>query len=102
MLAGGFGSLLALVLGLYLGWITELTGSTLPAVLGHVVNNILFTLITSRWGGIDGVEINVALAAAGALVFAAVVAGLRRPPSAPVEGAWFTSVALRVWKRLRR
>jgi hypothetical protein len=62
----------------------------------------LFTLVTSRWGGIDGVEINVALAAAGALVFAGVVAGLRHAPSTPVEGAWFTSVALRVWKRLRR
>lgn len=95
-------SLLALVLGLYLGWITELTGSALPAVVCHVVNNALFTLVTSRWGGIDGVEINVALAAAGALVFAGVVAGLRHTPSAPVEGAWFTSVALRVWKRLRR
>jgi membrane protease YdiL (CAAX protease family) len=80
-------SLLALVLGLYLGWITELTGSALPAVVCHVVNNVLFTLVTSRWGGIDGVEINVALAAAGALVFAGVVAGLRHAPSAPVEGA---------------
>jgi membrane protease YdiL (CAAX protease family) len=95
-------SLLALVLGLYLGWITELTGSALPAVVCHVVNNALFTLVTSRWGGIDGVQTNVALAAAGALVFAAVVAGLRHAPSPPVEGAWFTSVALRVWKRLRR
>ena len=95
-------SLLALVLGLYLGWITELTGSALPAVVCHVVNNALFTLVTSRWGGIDGVQTNVALAAAGALVFAGVVAGLRHAPSTPVEGAWFTSVALRVWKRLRR
>jgi hypothetical protein len=88
-------SLLALVLGLYLGWITELTGSALPAVVCHVVNNALFTLVTSRWGGIDGVQINVALAAAGALVFVGVVAGSRHAPSAPVEGAWFTSIALR-------
>src|SRR5207245_486355 len=30
--------LLALALGLYLGWITELTGSALPAVVCHVIN----------------------------------------------------------------
>jgi hypothetical protein len=95
-------SLLALVLGVYLGWITELTGSALPAVVCHVVNNALFTLVTSSWSGVGGLEVNVALAVAGALVFAGVVVGLRRAPSAPVEGAWFTSVALRVWKRLRR
>ena len=94
-------SVLALVLGLYLGWITELTGSALPAVVCHVVNNALFTIVTSSWGGVGGMEINVALAAVGILVFAGVVVCLRLEPLAPVEGAWLTSVAVRVWKRLR-
>jgi len=95
-------SLLALLLGLYLGWIVELTGSTLPAMVCHVVNNALFTMITSSWGGADGLEVNVALAAAGAVVFAATVAGLRRTQSASVEVAWLASVAQRVRQRLRR
>ena len=95
-------SLLALILGLYLGWIVELTGSTLPAIVCHVVNNALFTLVTSSWNSVGGLELNVALAAAGAVVFAATVAGLRRTQSVPVEGAWLTSVAQRVRQRLRR
>jgi len=94
--------LLALILGLYLGWITELTGSALPAVVCHVVNNALFTLLTAAWGAVDGFEINLALGAAGAVVFAGTVLCLRTAPSAPAESAWLTSVALRVWKRLRR
>ncbi|HEY7541162.1 MAG TPA: CPBP family intramembrane glutamic endopeptidase [Methylomirabilota bacterium] len=95
-------SALALVLGLYLGWITELTGSALPAVVCHVVNNALFTVVTSSWGGgVGGMELNVALAAASILVFAGVVVCLRLEPSAPADGVWLTSVALRVWKRLR-
>jgi membrane protease YdiL (CAAX protease family) len=98
-------SLLALILGLYLGWLVELTGSTLPAVVCHVTNNALFTVVTvvtSSWGGVNGLEINIALAAASAVVFVATVAGLRRMQSAPVEGAWLTSVAQRVRQRLRR
>jgi hypothetical protein len=94
--------LLALILGLYLGWITELTGSALPAVVCHVVNNALFTIVTASWGVVGGLEINIALGAAGALAFAGVVACLRVAPAAPIESAWLASVALRVWKRLRR
>jgi membrane protease YdiL (CAAX protease family) len=93
---------LAVILGVYLGWITELTGSALPAAVCHVINNALFTIVTASWGGVGGPEINVALGAAGVLAFAGAVACLRRAPSAPVEAAWLTSVALRVWKRLRR
>ena len=94
-------SVLALVLGLYLGWITELTGSALPAVVCHVVNNALFTIVTAAWNGVGGVELNIALAAAGALVFAGVVVCLQLAPFASVEGGWLASVAVRVWKRLR-
>ena len=94
--------LLALILGLYLGWITELTGSALPAVVCHVINNALFTILTASWGTVGGFEINVALGAAGVVVFVGTVLCLRMAPTAPPESAWLTSVALRVWKRLRR
>jgi membrane protease YdiL (CAAX protease family) len=95
-------SLLALILGLYLGWITELTGSALPAVVCHVVNNAVFTILTASWGAIDGVAINLVLGAAAAVLFAATIPCLRVAVAspAPTEGAW--SVALRVWKRLRQ
>jgi membrane protease YdiL (CAAX protease family) len=94
--------LLALILGLYLGWLTELTGSALPAVACHVINNTLFTVLTATWGTVGGFELNVALGAAGAVVFVGVIFGLRRAPSGPAEGTWLTSVAVRVWKRFRR
>ena len=94
--------LLALILGLYLGWITELTGSALPAVACHVINNTLFTILTATWGTVGGFEINAALGAAGAVVFVGAVFALRRAPRGPTKGAWLTSVAVRVWKRLRR
>jgi uncharacterized protein len=94
--------LLALILGLYLGWITELTGSALPAVVCHVINNALFTILTASWGTVVGFEINVALGAAGAVVFVGTVLCLRMAPTTPPESAWLTSVALRAWKRLRR
>jgi len=94
--------LLALILGVYLGWLTELTGSALPAVVCHVVNNALFTILTASWGAVEGLQVNVALGAAAAVVFAATVLILRTAPAAAPESAWLSSVALRVWKRLRR
>jgi len=94
--------LLALILGVYLGWLTELTGSALPAVVCHVVNNALFTILTASWGAVEGPEVNVALGAAGAVLFVATVLLLRAAPAAAAESAWLSSVALRVWKRLRR
>jgi uncharacterized protein len=95
--------LLALVLGLYLGWITELTGSALPAVVCHVINNALFTILTASLSAVGGVGANIALGTAGALVFAGCVIGLRLArPTAPAEGAWLSTMAMRVWKRLRR
>ena len=72
--------LLALALGLYLGWITELTGSALPAVVCHVINNALFTILTASLGMIEGFRINVALGIGGTLVFAGCVAWLHVSP----------------------
>jgi membrane protease YdiL (CAAX protease family) len=62
---------LALVLGLWLGFLTERTGSALPAVVCHVVNNILFTVLTAALGTVDAVRTNALLAAGSGAVFAA-------------------------------
>jgi membrane protease YdiL (CAAX protease family) len=94
--------LLALILGLYLGWITELTGSALPAIVCHVVNNALFTVLTALWGAVGGLGLNIALGLAGAVVFAGCVLGLAAGGAAPSESHWLTSTALRAWNRIRR
>ena len=69
---------LAFALGLYLGWITELAGSALPAVVCHVINNVLFTILTVAWGTLEGVALNAGLTAVCALAFAGCVVWLRR------------------------
>ena len=71
-------ALLALALGLYLGWITEWAGSALPAVVCHVINNVLFTILTVAWGTLEGVALNAGLTAVCALAFAGCVVWLRR------------------------
>ena len=63
--------LLAFVLGLYLGAITELSGSALPAVVSHVVNNALFTVATALGGTVLAFWPNVVLVIAGLAIFAA-------------------------------
>jgi len=75
---------LALLLGLYLGFVVELTGSTLPAVVCHVVNNIAFTLQTALRGTVEDRSTHGWLVVAGAAVFVACLAWLRRaaPPRA--------------------
>jgi membrane protease YdiL (CAAX protease family) len=75
-------AVLAFVLGLYLGWITELAGSALPAVACHVINNALFTMLTALWGTLDGVALNAWLAAVSSLAFIGCVVWLRHSPSA--------------------
>lgn len=76
---------LALVLGLYLGFVVELTGSTLPAIVCHVVNNVVFTLQTAAGGGVEGRTTHGWVAAAAAAVFVACLLWLRRarPAGAP-------------------
>jgi membrane protease YdiL (CAAX protease family) len=77
---------LAFALGLYLGWITELAGSTLPAMVCHVINNSLFTILTALWGTLEGWSVNAGLIAVCGLVFTACVLWLRRsdPRRSPV------------------
>jgi membrane protease YdiL (CAAX protease family) len=69
---------LAFVLGLYLGWITELAGSALPALACHVINNAVFTVLTALLGTVESPGANAVLLAASVLVFAACIVWLRR------------------------
>ena len=69
---------LAFALGLYLGWITELAGSALPAVACHVINNTLFTILTALWGTLEGFGLNAGLATVSGLAFAGCVLWLHR------------------------
>lgn len=62
-------ALLAFALGLYLGFVTEVAGSALPAVAAHVINNAVFTLTTATVGSVGDFRPNVALAAGAGLVF---------------------------------
>lgn len=71
---------LAFALGLYLGLCTEVTGSALPAVAGHVVNNSLFTLLTALVGSLPGVQTNVVLLLVTGVIFIGCVAWLARLP----------------------
>jgi membrane protease YdiL (CAAX protease family) len=79
----GIHVVLAFALSLYLGFVAELTGSVLPAIVCHVVNNIVYTLQTALGGTVSDTRTNVVLAAVGAALFIAVVSWLRtaRPPA---------------------
>jgi uncharacterized protein len=74
---------MALVLGLYLGTLVERTGSVLPAVVCHVVNNSVFTLVTALVGAMDDRRMNMILLGLAVPVFLACgVVLLRRLPRA--------------------
>src|SRR5207237_1596260 len=61
---------MAFVLGLYLGALTERTGSALPAIACHVVNNSVFTVATALGGTVDDRATNVMLLAVSLVAFA--------------------------------
>ena len=69
---------LAFVLGLYLGWITEIAGSALPAITCHVINNTVFTILTAFLGATDAPGPNAVLLAASGVVFLWSLVWLRR------------------------
>ncbi|HEX2436853.1 MAG TPA: CPBP family intramembrane glutamic endopeptidase [Methylomirabilota bacterium] len=75
---------LVFALGLYLGFVAEITGSTLPSIVCHVINNVVYTLQTALGFAVLGRDANVLAAAACALVFVACMLWLRRavPPTA--------------------
>ena len=79
----------ALVLGLYLGFVAEATGSTLPCIVCHVVNNVVYTLQTAAGLAIVGRRANLITLAATAVVFVACALWVARtpaPPPAPPPG----------------
>src|SRR5438094_5362237 len=80
----GVHMVLAFVMGLYLGAVVERTGSVLPAIVCHVINNVVYTLQTALGGTVEDRATNGVIAAACALLFALCLAWLRRaaPPPA--------------------
>lgn len=74
-------ALLAFVIGLYLGTITELAGSALPAVVCHVINNVNATMLTARLGTVKGFWPNVALLVLSSVVCVGCLLWLRRQPA---------------------
>lgn len=71
-------ALMAFVLGLYLGHITERAGSALPAAAGHVVNNAAFTVLAALNWTTSAPGPNAVLLAASLLVTAACLLILSR------------------------
>jgi uncharacterized protein len=76
---------LAFAMGLYLGFIVERTGSVLPAIVCHVVNNIVYTLQTAFGATVQDRATNAVLAAACTLAFALCLAWLRRAAPSPAR-----------------
>jgi membrane protease YdiL (CAAX protease family) len=69
---------LVFAIGLYLGFVAEISGSTLPSIVCHVTNNVVYTLQTALGFAVLSREANLVAAAAGALVFVACLLWLRR------------------------
>jgi hypothetical protein len=75
--------LLALGLGLWLGFITERAGSALPAVAAHVINNMVFTVLTATVGTPQDRAVNMALLAGSAVIFFGCALWISRRSAAP-------------------
>jgi membrane protease YdiL (CAAX protease family) len=73
----------ALAVGLYLGFVVEISGSTLPSIVCHVVNNVVYTLQAALGATVVGREANLVAAVAGAAIFVACVLWIRRAAPGP-------------------
>ncbi len=73
-------AVLALSLGVWLGLITERAGSALPAVAAHVINNVVFTVLTATVGTLHDRSLNMMLLTASAVLFCACVFWIWRSP----------------------
>jgi uncharacterized protein len=60
---------LAVILGTWLGLITERAGSALPAIAAHVINNVVFTVVTATAGTLHDRSLNMALLSVSAVIF---------------------------------
>ena len=82
-------TVLALALGVYLGFVAEATGSTLPCIVCHIVNNVLYTLQTAFALNVTGRRANMIAVGVCLAVFVACVMWVARtpapPPPAPAE-----------------
>jgi membrane protease YdiL (CAAX protease family) len=78
--------LLALALGVYLGFVVEISGSTLPAIVCHVVNNVVYTLQTALGVTVIGYPANLAAVAIGVALFVGCVWWIRRAAPRPGPG----------------
>ena len=76
---------MALALGFWLGFVTERAGSALPAVAAHVINNVLFTLLTALFGTLEERALNVALLAGAAAIFVACALSVWKLSAPPGE-----------------
>jgi membrane protease YdiL (CAAX protease family) len=74
---------LALALGLYLGFVAEATGSALPCIVCHIVNNVIYTLHTALGINIVGRRANAIAVAAGFAIFAGCALWVARTPAPP-------------------
>ena len=70
-------------LGLYLGFVAEISGSTLPSIVCHVVNNVVYTLQTALGFSVLSRDANVTAAVAGGAVFVACLLWLQRVAPGP-------------------
>ena len=68
----------AFVVGLFLGWVTELTGSLWPAIAAHVVNNTVWALSTAYLPEPLARATHAAMLGVLALVVTASIVALRR------------------------
>ena len=78
--------LLALLLSLYVGFVAEVSGSALPAIVCHVANNTVSTLQTALGLGVASRDDNVVLIVGSAVTVTACVVWLARPRH-PVSSA---------------
>jgi membrane protease YdiL (CAAX protease family) len=80
---------LAFVLGLYLGFVTEASGSIRPSILCHLVNNSASTLFTAAFGAVTGFWPHLFLGSVTTAVFIVSLILLRSMlPAAPTtEGS---------------
>jgi membrane protease YdiL (CAAX protease family) len=76
---------LATGIGIYLGVITERSGSVIPAVICHVANNTGSVLLSAAIGSAQGRGMNAVLFVLTAALFAASLSRLPRP--APADGS---------------
>jgi membrane protease YdiL (CAAX protease family) len=85
----GIHSTLALGMGLWLGFVRHRTGSVLPAVAAHVVNNVVATLAAAAGlvPGSTGETLALGLAALAVLALALVPLWRLAPPAPPAQVA---------------